>query len=74
MREQRAVQRSCEDCDNTEVQFIGNYYGLHDGYDGSVFARGGCSPALVASISHGGCPHIIEVFKKVDGEWMKLED
>lgn len=41
MRKPGTEQRSCEDSDNTEVQFIGNYYGHHDGYDGSVFARGG---------------------------------
>ena len=73
MRESSAEQRSGKSNDNTEVQFIGNYYGLHDGYDGSVFSWGGCSPALTASIAHGSSPKIIEVFKKVNGEWKKLE-
>ena len=75
MRESSAEQRSGEDIgDDIAVNFLGNYYGWNkQGYDGDVYDRGGCSPTLVASCFKGRTPKIIEIFKKVDGQWMKLE-
>lgn len=39
------------------IKFLGNMYGFHDGYDGSVFSDDGVSPGLRAGFSH--IPYII---------------
>lgn len=42
-----------------EPIFLGNFYGKHDGYDGSVFDPRGLCKTIVASCGGGG--YIIEV-------------
>lgn len=39
------------------IKFLGNIYGFHDGYDGSVFSEEGISPAILAAQTH--IPHVI---------------
>ena len=41
----------------SEIVFLGNIYGLHDGYDGSVFSVEGLCKALTAS--KGGVANIL---------------
>ena len=41
--------------------YLGNFYGYHDGYDGSVFKTDHVSKTLVSSV--GGIPLILEVTK-----------
>lgn len=41
----------------TETIYFGNYYGLHDGYDGSVFSPYGLCKTITASI--GGIASIL---------------
>ena len=70
MREPGTEQRSGKDRGEREDRYLGNYYGYHDGYDGSVFGTSGIAKTIVARV--GGVACILEVFKKVDGEWKRL--
>lgn len=63
-REQRIENREQRNY-NTSI-YYGNYYGLHDGYDGSVFSPLGLCKTITASI--GGIASILVV---VDGNLEK---
>ena len=39
---------------NKERIYLGNIYGYHDGYDGSVFDPQGIGKTVVASVGGGG--------------------
>lgn len=52
-----------------EINFLGNLYGFHDGYDGSVFDEMGVSPSIRAGYSH--IPHIA-VKEDTITEWRML--
>lgn len=71
MREPGTEQRSCEDSDVREDRYLGNYYGYHDGYDGSVFGTSGIAKTIVARV--GGVACVIEVFKKEEEGWKRQE-
>lgn len=43
----------------TSTIYFGNYYGLHDGYDGSVFSINGLCKTITASL--GGIASILVV-------------
>lgn len=49
--------------EQTKINFLGNLYGFHDGYDGSVFGDNGVSPGIRAGATH--IPHILV---KVDSD------
>lgn len=53
--------------------YLGNIYGLHDGYDGSVFLPNGTSKALTASV--GGVQLIMQIYKfdKEKQVWKKIK-
>lgn len=46
------TQKNCEELKNNvkrvtnKIDFLGNIYGLHDGYDGSVFSVYGICPTI----------------------------
>ena len=56
-REQRTENREQRNY-NTSI-YYGNYYGLHDGYDGSVFSVNGLCKTITASM--GGIASILVV-------------
>jgi len=46
------------------IKFLGNIYGFHDGYDGSVFSESGISPAILAAQTH--IPHVVRQRESMD--------
>lgn len=46
------------------IKFLGNIYGFHDGYDGSVFDEDGISPAILAAQTH--IPHVVRQRENTD--------
>lgn len=59
-REQRTENREQRDYSN--IIYYGNYYGLHDGYDGSVFSPNGLCKTITASI--GGIASILVEYEQ----------
>lgn len=49
-----------------EIIFLGNIYGLHDGYDGAVFDIKGICKTITASI--GGIADILVVYNEYELE------
>lgn len=48
-------QNRTEQNNYTDSVYFGNYYGLHDGYDGSVFSIYGLCKTITASIGGIAC-------------------